>query len=141
MKRTPLTRKSPIRRSAAPKPPRAPKAPIPKKNPARAKLALARAFGGPERIAWIQAQLCVACGREGCQNAHVRSGGAGRRADARWVVPLCPTCHALVHSGGQASFERAHQIDLFDLAVLTEARWEQYVARNSPWVTLLEEDA
>lgn len=132
MKRTPPKRKSPIRRSAAPNAPKAPRTPIPKKNPARASLALARAFGGEERVVWIQAQPCIACGRGPSTNAHVRSGGASRRADAQWIVPLCPPCHTELHQFGQKTFEAVHGIDLGHWAQVIDARWDAYVCRNTP---------
>jgi hypothetical protein len=63
-----------------------------------------------------------------CENAHVKTGGAGRKADARWIVPLCRPHHAEIHQHGQRSFEVRHDIDLAFWASIIDARWEAYRA-------------
>lgn len=57
-------------------------------NPAHQARAFVRAYGSPARVAWVRAQPSVVSGQRPCVNAHVRSGGMGRKADARWIVPL-----------------------------------------------------
>ena len=98
-------------------------------NPERKAENWARAYGSPERVTWVQRQPCVVCGSVGLsENAHTRTGGTSRKADACWIAPLCFTCHAELHRIGKASFEAAHQIDLDHEAAITDARWEQYRA-------------
>lgn len=112
MKRSPIARTTPMKRT----------------NPAHKAENHARAYGSVERIEWVQRQPCVCCTGGPCQNAHIKTGGTGRKADARWIAPLCPTCHADFHQNGQRSFEDAHQIDLAHEAYVTDARYQQYVA-------------
>ena len=98
------------------------------RNAKRRKTEHARAYGPDEHVEWIAAQPCVVCGHVPCQNAHVRTGGMGRKADAKWIVPLCAVCHPELHRIGPQTFERTYRIDLHDLATITDARWEQYRA-------------
>lgn len=83
-----------------------------------------RAYGGAERVAWITRQPSVVSGEGPCVNAHVKTGGAGRKADARWVVPLTDAEHRELHQIGQKSFEAKHAIDLAFQAAIIDARWE-----------------
>lgn len=108
------------------------KTPLKRENRPRKAENHLRAYGGPERIAWIQRQPSVVSGAIPCVNAHVKTGGAGRKADARWIVPLTDAEHQELHRIGQRSFEAAHQIDLFALATIVDARWEQYRATITP---------
>lgn len=63
-----------------------------------------RVYGGKERLEWVRSQPCCVCARnDGCENHHVRSGGTGRKADARWIVPLCAWCHRRYHNIGKLS--------------------------------------
>ena len=59
-----------------------------------------RIYGSRKRVAWVQSQPCIACNRTPSENAHIRSGGMGRKADYRDIVPLCRSCHTLQHSKG-----------------------------------------
>lgn len=89
-----------------------------------------RAYGGAERAAWVQAQPCAVHGTTPSENAHVRTGGTGRKADARWIVPLCHVCHEHLHRVGIRTFEEGYGIILDHEAAVTDARWEQYVAAH-----------
>lgn len=104
------------------------KTPLRKRNPERKAREFTRAYGGEERVKWIAAQPCVVCGRTPSQNAHVRGGGAGRKADARWVVPLCDICHQSLHLFGQKTCEATWKIDLMHAAEIVDARWEVHLA-------------
>ena len=46
-----------------------------------------------ERVEFVKSLRCVVFEAVGCsgpmENVHVRGDGAGRKADARWVVPMC----------------------------------------------------
>lgn len=89
-----------------------------------------RAYGSVERVNWIAGQRCVACGAcsegQGCENHHVRNGGRGRKADARFIVPMCWTCHRELHSLGRVQFEEYYGIDLDALAEQTDASWKAF---------------
>ena len=89
-----------------------------------------RAYGGDARTAWIAGQPCLACGKTPSENAHVTTGGMGRKADARWIVPLCAPCHLRCHKG-RKTFEAQHNLDLGIWAVIIDARWEQHLATPS----------
>jgi hypothetical protein len=97
-------------------------------NPRRQAENFARAYGGDARVAWVQALPCTLGCAGPCENAHVKTGGAGRKADARWIVPLCRSHHAEIHQHGQRSFEARHEIDLAFCASIIDARWEAYRA-------------
>lgn len=119
MKRTPITRKTRVKRANRP----------------RKAENFVRAYGGRDRVRWINHQPCCSCGltpseEKPTQNVHVRSGGKSRKADACWIAPLCHWCHAKLHRIGKASFEAEYQIDLDHEAAVTDARWEQYEAAH-----------
>lgn len=86
----------------------------------------ARAYGPEERIKWIQSLPCLICGSTPSDNAHVATGGTGRKADADKIVPLCRTHHQQQHQG-QETFEEKHQIDLHARASRVEAAWQRKV--------------
>lgn len=112
MKRTPLKRKTGL---VAKKKPKAKK---------RTENDYARIYGSRERVAWVQAQPCIACNRIPSENAHTRSGGTGRKADYTQIVPLCRPCHTLQHSKGwRALGFNSARLDY--LAFLTQFRWAQ----------------
>lgn len=65
-----------------------------------------RIYGPPERRAWIKQSPCFVCvsllpilrgsdHRWACDNAHTISGGKGRKADAKEIVPLCRAHHRM----------------------------------------------
>ena len=69
-------------------------------------------------LEWIRSLPCM-IGRPTCGTTvhahHVRvgtGGGTGRKPDDRWTVPLCPLHHAEGHTGGWATFEAKHGVDL-----------------------------
>lgn len=84
--------------SPVPKPPKreqkAKKRPK-RSNPARKASEFLRCYGSAERVAWVKSLPCFACGLIGhTENAHLPShSGAGRKGDARHIVPLCHSCH------------------------------------------------
>jgi hypothetical protein len=89
----------------------------------------ARAFGAPDRCEWMKSQPSIISGQTPCVSAHVRSGGTGRRADAKHTVPVTWAEHEEMHAG-QKTFERKYGIDLLAEAAKTEARWQQHLART-----------
>lgn len=64
-------------------------------NPKRRAREFARSYGSKERVKWINALPCFACQVIGqTENAHLPSrSGVGRKGDARYIVPLCHSCH------------------------------------------------
>lgn len=91
----PLARRSPMKRGGRIKP---------KKRSADD---YARIYGSPERVKWIASRPCACCGGGPCQGHHVVNGGAGRKADARFVAPLCAACHRQYHDTGCVTIARA----------------------------------
>lgn len=91
-----------------------------------------RAYGGPDRIAWVQRLPCWVCGHGASQNAHVKTGGMGRKADARWIVPLCESHHHELHQHGQKTFEKKHSVDLAFAAQIVDARWQVHQVLTQP---------
>ncbi len=111
-----------------------------KKRP-RPKSETLRIYGPPERREFVKSQPCVACGKQGdSENAHIETGGMGRKADFDKIIPLCGTrlefgeksCHALLHALGRDSFvdyvwvETGIKLDLDQCAADTQNRWLQY---------------
>lgn len=119
MKRSPLKPGNPPER----------RKPLKKRNPERRAKECARAYGSPERVYYIgQFLACVVpdCYTEDpCENAHIETGGTGRKADADRIIPLCVRHHAEYHRGAE-SFRLRHGLDLEELAAQTEARWSLY---------------
>ena len=115
MKRTGIARTGPITRTS----------PMKKRKTGRSRAAFDRAYGGADRADWMTRQPCVVCGALPSVNAHVKTGGAGRKADAKWVVPACRSHHDEMHRG-QRTFEAKYGVDLARLAAIIDARWEVY---------------
>lgn len=110
MKRTPLKRKTAVK-------------PV---NPKRRGEAFLRAYGSEHRVAWIQAHPCIACGEIPSQNAHVRTGGTGRKADACWIVPLCDKHHKELHRKGVNTFEMTYHFALDIYAQIIDEHWQAH---------------
>jgi len=123
VKRNPLRRSTPLRAHS-----RLDRhTPVKRVNRARKTKAWLRAFGSVERVNWIAGRECVACGYgRNCENHHVVSGGKSRRADARFVVPLCWVCHRELHTIGREAFQAYYEIDLLSLAAETERAWQAF---------------
>lgn len=84
----------------------------------------------PRHTAFIHSLgMCVACGAQGpIDAAHVRMsraglegkyGGMGYKPDARWLVPLCPSCHRIDQhtKEGEPAFWARLGIDPVDLSL------------------------
>lgn len=119
---------------AKPRKPIARKTPLPRRTqratPVNAKRKLRewlRAYGSPARVGWVADLPCIACHYKPSENAHVGSGGVGRKGDASTVVPLCSSCHKALHRIGEASFERQAKLDLRACARQTEEAWQAKV--------------
>jgi hypothetical protein len=82
-------------------------------------------------VQWTKAQPCVVTGLTGdVEVVHVRNGGMGLKAEARWTVPMRSAYHRQLHQIGKASFEEVYGVNLDALAKHTQAAWEQYEAEN-----------
>lgn len=92
----------------------------------------ARAYGSLDRVEWVRSLPSVASGKRPCVNAHVRTGGMGRKADARWIVPLTWEEHERLHRRGPAWFETTYGIDLDAKAAETEVAWQAYSLAPRP---------
>jgi hypothetical protein len=94
VKRTPLERRTPIRKA----------------NSKRKASRFATAFGSRERVEAIKAMPCCVCGSRPSENAHIRSRAAG----GTWqdIVPLCRAHHREQHDIGLATFQERHAINL-----------------------------
>lgn len=116
MKRTPLKRKTRLTSKAKPKSRQRIKA-----KP-RSSIEFQRVYGSKRRVAYIKELPCVVCGNGPCENAHIKSGGVGRKAEYTDIIPLCTTCHRTQHQHGW----KALSLDaptLQHLAYLTQWRW------------------
>jgi len=117
-----------------PKPPKREKSPrksVKRRNVKRHSANWLRAYGSPERVEWVTWQPSVVSGYVPCDNAHVRSGGKSRKADACWIVPLLPDEHDELHKIGKASFEAKYDLDLDALAGVIEMAWKRFLAGES----------
>jgi len=116
MKRTEMKRGGRITRTS----------PMKKRKTGRSRAAFQRAYGGADRADWMTRQPSVVSGAGPCVNVHVKTGGVGRKADAKWVVPLTDAEHHELHAIGQKTFEAKYGIDLAFQAAIIDARWEVY---------------
>ena len=134
MKSFPPSQKKPIARSG-----------IKRVNRKRRARNWARAYHSEERVEFVNAMPCCACGVIGyTENAHVPpkgEAGTGYKADAKWIVPLCGLrvergsgsiclrslgCHNVLHELGRASFEKSWGIDLTSLAATVQEEWRAW---------------
>ncbi len=121
MKRTGIRRKMPLPRATQPL---ARTTRGKATNPRRKREAFARAYGSRGRVAFVKAFPCVVCVKRypkmwgDSDNAHVPSkSGAGRKGDARRIVPLCRWHHTgsaftSLHALGKSKFNAYHGLDL-----------------------------
>ena len=107
LRRTPLKRGKPVNRV----------------NRARRASEFARCYGSVERVEWVKREPSAASDKRPCVNAHIRNGGAGRKADYRYIVPLTDEEHIELHAYGKTWFEDRYGIDLEKAAAETERLW------------------
>ena len=112
-----------------------PRKSVRRSNAKRRSREFVRAFGSDERVAWVRALDCFVSYSVACdgpiENAHTESGGAGRRADARFIVPLCRKHHRQLHELGVDTFGRAYKVDLRFAASRVEENWQRHLAASS----------
>jgi hypothetical protein len=119
-----MMRKTPLRRSKG-----LSRGPAPRRRRSAVKAAekFDREYGGDERMTWLKGQPCAVSGQRGdIVAAHVKTGGTGRKADAKWTIPLLRTLHDELHQHGVKTFEAKYRVNLLALAALTEAHWRHF---------------
>lgn len=117
MKRSPLLRKKPLRRSAfgaSPMPLSSLRSEPLRRTRMRRKAPRARADADPQRLAFIRSCDCCACGKAGPSHAHHRtlSGrGKGQKSPDSETLPLCAKCHDDLHTArGKFRFLNREQL-------------------------------
>lgn len=99
MKRTPLTRKTPLRSKSGLR------VGASKLRPrAKAKRAMGKAparWRSPAYLAWLKGQPCCRCGAPADDPHHAIAldnlSGTGLTAPDSWAMPVCRPCHDLIH--------------------------------------------
>lgn len=82
-----------------------------------------RVYHSLDRVAYVKALPCVACGRSPSENAHQGTGGTGRKSDYTTIIPLCPRCHREQHQHGAKTFAAKYNLDYAALAEETQRSW------------------
>lgn len=122
---------------------------IRRRNPKRRASEFARCYHSKERVEFVKSLPCVACGRGGLsENAHIETGGMGRKSGFEKIVPLCGYrdrlahgCHRLLDERmGRARFEKTFKINLDDAAAETERLWLAKSLRRA-WLAEQEGEA
>jgi hypothetical protein len=76
-----------------------------------------------EYLAWVRSQPCRGCGVVGVLHAHhniAHRYGSSKASDL-WALPMCPKCHALLHSDWPAWEESNNTQDRHCLITLNAA--------------------
>ena len=126
MKRTPLTRTKPMPKASKPI---VRKVKVKARNHRRSTREFVRCYESRERQAWVRSFPCSVpgCVVSPCDNAHsAGDGGMGRKASARYVLPLCRAHHREQHRVGVASFEAKYGFRLADEAARIQHLWEHF---------------
>jgi len=105
--------------------------PVKRRNAKRRISEFVRCYGSKERVAWVKSQRSVASGKGPCVNAHTRGDGAGRKAGARWIVPLTDAEHRELHRIGVASFEKKYGLNLDFMAAQTAMAYDAHINRDA----------
>lgn len=108
--------------------------PVKASNPKRKAATFTRVYGDADRAAAIRLMPCLvddASCAGWIENAHVPSkSGAGRKGDARHVVPLCSAHHRTgpdsLHQLNKDGFRARHGINLDDAAAEIEALYPSH---------------
>lgn len=130
-KQKPIPRKKKLSAGGSPEKRRPPR----KCNPKRRKSEFARAYGSEERVAWVRGQTCIVqaseCRGQPIENAHTTTGGMGRKADAKSIVPLCRLHHRELHQGGGRTFAAKYRLSLTAAAARIEREWQWITDREA----------
>lgn len=109
MKRSGIKRKTPMKRT----------------NPGRKHAEWKRCYHSATRVDFVKWLGCVVCGATPCDNAHIKNGGAGRKAGYRWIVALCRTHHR-EYDNSKETFPTKYRLDMEAEARKTQWTWEQW---------------
>ena len=104
---------------------------VKRKNEPRRSAEFIRCYESEARVAWVKRQPSVVSGDRPCENAHIRTGGTGRKADAEWIVPLTPAEHRHLHAVGAKTFEAETGISLYLAAQHTQREWSRVLSGTS----------
>ncbi len=78
---------------------------------------------------WEENETCFRCGLEGqMAHHHLIPGKPGRQLSEKYglVVPLCPRCHELVHSGKITGVKALHRLRRYgQLKAMKEQGWTE----------------
>ena len=101
-----------------------------KRTSAQKKAEWERKYDSEAFVHWTQSRCSVASGRRGCVCAHVKPdtglpSGMGRKADAKWIVPLTLEEERHKHQIGEYTFEAMYGICLADEAREHWAKWRE----------------
>lgn len=123
MKRSPMP---PRTARLAPGAPPARRTRMKARNADRKAREFARCYHSVERVEWVKSLECAvpSCWRVNIENAHTVTGGAGRKADAHTIVPLCGPHHRELHQVGTHTFQSVHGVDLAAVAARVAQAWE-----------------
>ena len=98
-----------------------------KRNAARREREWDRAYGGEDRLHFVHSLPCCITDTSPVECVHVKGGGASRKADAKWIVPMAPLLHRELHRIGIRSFEAKYDVDLAWIAARIEEMWQAHV--------------
>lgn len=101
------------------------------KKHARPKSETLRIYGPEERRAFVNSLPCCWCGKEGeTENAHVVTGGTGRKSDYTNIAPLCRVCHREYDQWrGDFTIEGTREI-VRTAAIRTEVLWQAHLSNT-----------
>jgi hypothetical protein len=102
------------------------------RNAERQAKEFARSYGSDERVEWFKALGCCICGKRPSENAHSRGGGAGRKADAHYILPLCRSHHRELHQEGIETFEASYSINLDATADEFDKAYQRSLQEHTP---------
>jgi hypothetical protein len=113
-----------------------------RENPERRRSERERAYGPPERRAWIKTLPCVAClslspffaaASGPSDNAHVETDGMGRKADYTRIVPLCRNHHRRYDEHRVPFDKQAARDAIAKVAARVERMWlRHHAAKGGP---------
>ena len=99
---------------------------------------LERAHGPAARREWIKTLPCANCGIVGySEGAHIKNGGTGKKAEARFTIPLCGRvvgvigCHGVQHSFGWSALIELNTPEKREAAAArTEELWQSHLRQT-----------
>lgn len=114
-------------------------------NVRRKKKEFARSYGSVDRVVWMASHGCLFATESFAalrlhlgqclgpiDNAHLVTGGMGRKADAKHILPMCRLHHHEfdTHAGLLFS-DPAFRSELIPVALMFDAEWQKFAAPSS----------